>query len=368
MRRLQINTDALDAALQRGNDGGERPLTSEEAFRLLYRIWNPKEAEKHLLGQQDLGRDVLLGLWRVIWFMAMAKGDCLTDERLVDGLERSGRRNPWIEHSQGMWLYESRGSLTNDDWQLIRELHGLEKPAVHRRAQLDAINARDPKGLPLLPTYTDDWWAVQRWCACARVIGRTVGMHRTGHGKRALEFLGTPRLVAQSPIMEGMTSDLLAQVDETIVDECQTVFRQAGEMSAIRHFRDHYGFSRAEAADLVRMARADAVRIYSTSIDEERTLQIMALKEVAAEAAEQYDTETRLKALKQLATIAGLTRAMPEDDEAIFAAIVEKKAAARQIEIDPADYPELTIPQAPTPKIAEKQPPTLDDLDQDGVH
>jgi len=97
---------------------------------------------------------------------------------------------------------------------------------------------------------------------------------------------------------------------------------------------------------LMRLARADALAVGGSSVEEDRALMIAQLKDLIARAKEEMNSDRELKALKQLAAIQGLTRTEPEDRAMDFMRVIAAVASRQDLRLE-APLKPRELPVAP---------------------
>lgn len=293
---LRVETARLDDYL----DGARmRRLRGQELAQAMHRLFGPEVQENPLDDQTHPQR--VFCMWRIVRATALIKGLCAEDESLDSATEIAP--DPWTEPFKGPTSPSQAASIRRARASRLLMLH------------------HEGEGLPLLPP-RDDPAALERWCSAASILALDLGIETTEDGRLGLEGLILPRNCAFCDV----TADHVLALEELLIDECQSVMRQAGEVRATQHFRDRYGLTRRESVNLVRLTRADVLRTFSSNQEEERALMVMELKEQIGRAKEALDLDAEMKARKLLAMIQGLTRSQPEDQAREFFDAVRRVA------------------------------------------
>ncbi len=309
--QLHVESARLDDYL----DGARmRRLRGQELAQVVHRIFGPEIPENPLDDQAHPQR--VFVMWRIVRATAHIKGLCAEDESLDSATEIAP--DPWTEPFKGPTAPSQAAS--------IRRARASRLLMLHHEGQ----------GLPLLPPRQDPA-ALERWCSAASILALDLGIETTEDGRLGLEGLILPKNCAYCDV----SADHVLALEELLIDECQSVMRQAGEVRATQHFRDRYGLTRREAVNLVRLTRADVLRTFSSNQEEERALMVMELKEQIGRAKAALDLDAEMKARKLLAMIQGLTRSQPEDQAREFFDAVRRVA-----EVSDAKFHVI----APTPK------------------
>ncbi len=335
--QVEVVTRALDQFLE---PRPPRRLEGEEALARLRTLLRdddvppdpPEEALPHRI----------LVMWRLARATSRLLGICAEDEALDAATEI--QPSPWTEAAKPRLLPSQQ--------------------AVLRRASAADIIALFGGGLPLLPP--EEREIATRWCKAMAIMAADLGIERTEEGRDGLAGVLHPRTAAHS----GVTETHVLAVEELLIDEAQKLIVECGERTAIDHFRNRYGFARKEAIGLIRLARADAMHVGGSSVEEDRALMIAQLKDLIARAKEEMNSDKELKALKQLAAIQGLTRTEPEDRAADFARVIEAIAirqdraleAPRTVTLKPAaSVEDAAYTVLPTPEVDPATPYDEDD-------
>ena len=336
--QVEVVTQALDRFLE---PRPPRKLEGEEGLARMRAIFAkdvppaPNEA--------DLPHRILV-FWRLARASALIAGICAEDEHLDAATE-----------------------LTPSPWHNALKIRlSPSQQAVLRRssaAELIALYGED--GLPLLPP--DDYDVAKRWCSAMSLLARDLGIERTPEGIQGLSGVLHPKTCAWS----GVTEEQVLAVEELLIDEAQKLIVESGERPAIEHFRNRYGFARKEAIGLIRLARADALAVGGSSVEEDRAIMVANLKDLIARAKEEMNSDKELKALKQLAAIQGLTRTEPEDRAADFMKVIAAVAVRQDRLLEAkATVKALPAPRRPEPQAAEytviePTPEAGDEYDED---
>jgi hypothetical protein len=221
-------------------------------------------------------------------------------------------------------------------------LSPAQQSLLRRSSAAELIVLFGKAGLPLLPP--DDYDAAKRWCAAMCILANDLGIERTIEGQLGLQGLLHPKTCSYA----GVSEENVLAVEELLIDEAQKLIVECGERAAIEHFRGRYGFARKEAIGLVRLARADALAVGGSSVEEDRAIMVANLKDLIARAKEELNSDKELKALKQLAAIQGLTRTEPEDRAADFMKVIAAVAVRQD-----------RLLEAPRPQKRLKEPGTV---------
>ena len=314
--QVEVVTQALDRFLE---PRPPRRLEGEEALARLRAIMRDDVPPAPL--DENTPHRILV-LWRLARSSAILLGICAEDEHLDAATE-----------------------ILPSPWHVsVRPRLAPAQQAVLRRSSAAEMIALFGEGLPLLPP--SDPEQARRWCSAMSLLARDLGIERTREGQLGLQGLLHHKTCAYAGVS---VANILA-VEELLIDEAQKLIVECGERPAIEHFRNRYGFARKEAIGLVRLARADALAVGGSSVEEDRAIMVANLKDVIARAKEEMNTDKELKALKQLAAIQGLTRTEPEDRAADFMRVIGA-VAARQDRL--LEAPRTAQKALPAPRLAE---------------
>lgn len=317
--QLRVETDRLDGYL---DSARMRRLLGHELRAAMHRVFAP-EMPANPLDEQHHPQRVFV-MWRIVRATALICGLCGEDETLDEATEIAP--DPWTE--------------------AFKCAPAPSQSAAIRRARASRLVLlhQEGEGLPLLPP-REDPAALSRWCSAAGILALDLGIETTESGRLGLQGLLFPRDAAYCDVTAGQVLAL----EELLIDQCQHLMRQAGEARAVQHFRDHYGLTRKESVNLIRLARADLLKTYGSTQEEERALMVMELKEQIARAKEALDLDAEMKARKLLAMVQGLTRSQPEDQAREFYESVRRisQAADAEFKVLPPSKAAMRFIEAP---------------------
>ena len=327
--QIEVVTQALDRFLE---PRPPRKLEGEEGLARLRAIMRddvpPAPSEENTPHR-------ILVLWRLARASALLLGICAEDEHLDAATE-----------------------ITPSPWHVrVRPRLAPAQQAVLRRSSAAEMIALFGEGLPLLPP--DDPGEARRWCSAMSLLARDLGIERTREGQLGLQGLLHPKTCQ----FAGVTEEQILSIEELLIDEAQKLIIECGERAAIEHFRNRYGFARKESVGLIRLARADALAMGGSSVEEDRAIMVANLKDLIGRAKEEMNSDKELKALKQLAAIQGLTRTEPEDRAADFMKVIAA-VAQRQDTALTAPKPMKQL-AAPAPRLAEYIVVAPEEYDED---
>lgn len=254
----------------------------------------------------------IMVMWRLTRTTAIVKGLCSEDETLdaATELDPCPWTNPFLPIGAGTGSSPLRRARVS---RLIR-IHGEED------------------GLPLLPPRASQP-ALDRWCSAASIVAADLGVERSREGLLGLQGLLDPHQCARCDVS---SAEVLA-FEELLLIESLDMLLDKGERAAIKHFREHYGFSHKEATGLLRVVKTQALERSAASIEEKRALMEMRYENMLGRYKETMDMDGELKASKELAKIQGLTRTEPENQAAEFFNVVRAVSARQDNErLDPA--------------------------------
>lgn len=292
---LDIRTPLLDDFL-----GGEeiRRLTPNEKLRVLRQIFSKEDPERAL---EELHPFRILAMWRIVRFTLTAKGRLSSDEALGDAT--AIQPSPWDNPTK---------SIINGD-QIPR--------GTGKLVALHAIG----DGFPLLCPEADQE-AIEAWCDATGLAAALLGVGNTEKGAKGLRGLLLPSTAAQCCPTE---MQVLA-FESNITAEALDLLVTNGEPSTMRHYRDNYGFTRAEALTLVKMARAMLTQEGSATVEENRAMAVAMLKQYLEEVGDTPNMRDRLLAIKELVRVQGVTKESPEDLMKEFGAVVRSISEKRE--------------------------------------
>lgn len=327
--QIEVVTAALDQFLE---PRPPRKLEGEEALARLRAVL--RDDTPPAPADEDLPHRILV-MWRLARCAARVLGICAEDEHLDAATEITP--SPWHDS--------------------VRPRLSPAQQVVLRRSSAADMIALFSEGLPLLPPDLDEH--ARRWCGAMSLLARDLGIERTPEGLAGLKGLLHPKTCQ----FAGVTEQQILSLEELLIDEAQKLIIECGERAAIDHFRNRYGFARKEAVGLIRLARADALAMGGSSVEEDRAIMVANLKDLIGRAKEEMNSDKELKALKQLAAIQGLTRTEPEDRAADFMKVI---AAVAQRQDSALEAPKkLKQLPAPAPRLAEYTVVEPEEYDED---
>lgn len=235
----------------------------------------------------------VLACWRIARAMARVVGICAEDETL-DGTTSNIEPDPWF--------IGLKPALTPSQQNLLRKSTAGVLLNVYSRGMV-----------PLLPV-ANNLSKTERWFEVACVLASDLGIEKTEHGERGMQGMHSPKTCQYA----GVTPKQVLTLEELLVDEAQRLIIRVGERPAVEQFRKRYGFSRSEALALMRLARAEALRMDGSSVEENRAIMVSQLKDFTSRAKQSLNQRDELAALKELGRVQGLTRTEPEDDAKTF--------------------------------------------------
>lgn len=339
--QVDVATPALDRFL---SEPAARQLLGDELGRVLSEAFLPPGYEAQYPRQEDLRWRVLV-CWRLARGIALVLGLCAEDEPL----ERAADAE---DYAESPWTFPTAPRLSPSQQQLVRLGEATD---MHRLAA---------GGVTLLPPA--DPALARAWCPVAAVLAEELGVAASEGGAAGLRGLLDPRTCGHA----GVTPKMVVGLEELLVDEAARAILECGERATVEHLRGRYGLARREAAALVRLARADAMRGGSSSVEEDRALMVLMLKDLAARTKEEMNTDKELRVLKELARVQGLTRSEPEDLGRLFAGVIagvaerqDRRLLESQRRIVDADAVDVT----PEPAVdsGDEDPAALAEFDRE---
>lgn len=339
--KIDVATSAIDAYLAAPT---ERRLSGAEFARAIREALSPvvQPPDRDRLPKNEDQAQRVMVCWRLARVMAQVAGLCTEDESLDEATEVE-------DQSLSPWTHPTVPTV------------GRAAQAQIRRGMATVAYSYYREGLPLLPP-SEPGDVAERWCKLAALIARELRIAGTDDGERGLEGLLDPRTAPYANVTE---ANVLA-LEELLVDEAGKLLIECGERAAIEHFRARYGFARKEAVGLVRLARADALVTGASSVEEDRAIMVANLKDLAARAKEEMNSERELRALRELARVQGLTRSEPEDLARTFSDVIARvgrqqdqkviEAQARVLQIGAGSRSENSVwnpPARPDPEAAD---------------
>ena len=321
-----LQTPDLDAFLE---PRAPRRLHGPELLQVLREVLNPANDDIPLPENHP---HRVLACWRIARAMTRVVGVCSEDETL-DGATSHLEPDPWF--------VGIKPSLTPQQQNLLRKSTAGVLLKIYSLGEV-----------PLLPA-SNDKQKTELWFEIACVLARDLSIERTENGQRGMQGMHTPKTCQYA----GVTPKQVLALEELLVDEAQMLIIKVGERPAVQQFRKRYGFTRSEAHGLMRLARAEAMRMDGSSVEENRAIMSAQLKDFTARAKQSLNQRDELAALKELGRVQGLTRTEPEDDARTFFETIAR-VAQRQ------DAARLESPK-PTPRIVEAVRVDDDDDDDD---
>lgn len=291
--QVDVETPALDRFLA---EPSARAMRGDELGRFLSYAFLPPGADPEYPLPEDLRQRIVV-CWRLARGIALVLGICAEDEALERAADaEDGLTSPW--------LFPTRPKLSPSQQQLVRLGEATDMHVLSR------------DGVTLLPP-TDPALA-RVWCSVAAVLADELRIASTEDGRAGLRGLLDSRTCGHA----GVTPRMVASLEDLLVDDAARAILECGERATIEHLRGKYGLARKEAAALVRLARADAMRGGSSSVEEDRALMVLQLKDLVARCREEMNTDKELRVLRELARVQGLTRSEPEDLGRLFAGVI----------------------------------------------
>jgi hypothetical protein len=327
--QVDVETPALERFLA---EPVARPMTDERALSFLREALGPIEPDPEPLPAETL-RQRVVDCWRLARGIALVLGVCAEDEPL----ERAADAE---DAGESPWTFPTRPKLSASQQQLVRLGEATD---MHRIAA---------RGVTLLPPA--DRHLAATWCAVASVLADELRL-------RPEPGLLDPRTCGGA----GVSPKMVAALEELMVDEAGRSILECGERATTEHFRDKYGLARREAVGLVRLARADAMRMGGSSVEEDRALMVLQLKDLAGRCREEMNTDKELRVLKELARVQGLTRSEPEDLGRLFAGViagVADRQDRRQLE---SQRKVIDVTAEPVVESGDEDPAALAEFDRE---
>jgi hypothetical protein len=305
----EVETKALDRFLT-----GSRRLQGRAARERLAPTFRRAEPE---LAPEELEPYRIMVAWRLVRRTAQAKGLLAGDERMEIAFDIDP--DPWSTPTKP----------------LLRP--GQSAPS--RRSKLALVLALHDEGdgLPLLPPDArTDPDAADRWCSAHAHVARDLGVETTEEGVYGLRGVLDPA----SASLNFPTPTQILAFEELVVIEATELVVTAGERHTIRHFRERYHFTRDEALQLVKLARARAQEEWSGAVEEDRALLAAYWKDFIERARkEPVGLTHEARGLKELARVLGVTRTEPENSLDSFiktVGAVAQEARAKALADKPA--------------------------------
>lgn len=263
-----------------------RQMTREE-IRKVFAPIDPMELLRKP-DEYEYPRLVML-MWRIVRTTAMAKGLCGEDEMLAHALSLA-EVDPWTQP-----LKAARGSSN-------------PMAHIHGRGLLRDLH-NEGEGLPLLPPRGPSEM-LDRWCAATRILSGDLHMHRYSELQPLLPWLTEPEWTCLYTIGRKQVVNF-----EALIMECtQELLLEHGERYTINELRSKYHMVRGEAISCVRLARADAGQMMSSSGEQDRAMMLLQLTDLAAKARRDGLLTTELRCLKEIARVQGLGNAAAVKD------------------------------------------------------
>lgn len=325
-----LATEELDSFLE---PRPPRRLHGAELSQVLRELLNTAPEEVPL--PENHPHRVLV-CWRIARAMARVCGECAEDETL-DGTMSNLEPDPWTE---GI-----KPKITPQQQNLLRK--STAGVLLH-------VYSRGP--VPLLPS-TNELVKTDRWFEVAVVLASDLSIERTEHGERGMQGMHDPKTCQYA----GVTPKQVLALEDLLVDEAQRLIIKTGERAAVTVFRTRYGLTRSEALGLMRLARAEALRMDGSTVEENRAIMVSQLKDFTSRAKESLNQRDELAALKELGRVQGLTRTEPEDDAKTFFETIARVAQRQESKL-------LEGPKG-KPRIVdvEREPDEDEDEDEDAL-
>lgn len=337
--QVEVVTRALDQFL---DPSPPRKLEGDEALARLRVLLTDKAPP--IPAEEFLPQRILV-MWRLARSTSLLLGICSEDEHLDKATEL--QPSPWDV--------------------AVKPTLAPAQQNVLRRARAAELLTYFADGLPLLPPRGPRTLA-ERWCSAMTILAADLGIERTPEGLAGLQGMLDYRTCGYG----GLNETQILALEELLIDEAQKLIIESGERAAIEHFRSKYGFARKEAIGLMRLARADALQVGGSSVEEDRALMIAQLKDLIGRAKEEMNSDKELKALKQLAAIQGLTRTEPEDRAMDFMRVIAAVGMRQDAALEaprPRELPlkreDLGLPTDATYTVLPKVELPVEDLDED---
>jgi hypothetical protein len=268
-----------------------RTLRGEELVQAVKKVFseaNPPRRQ-HVLPSETHPWRVMV-TWRLVRAFARALGMCSEEEMLSQATEEI-EPDPWTNPVKAPRM----PTLST---------------AIQKGTAGTMLNQWQAGGLPLMPPRKegrDD--SLKRWRRAAASVGKCLRLDVTEGLAPCFMDLLNPRTTH----LWDVTPRQVMALEDLLVDGALDSLLKVGEIASVRHFRTHFLMEAKEARELFRLAKAQLQRRHAGTMEEKRALAEARLEDLIARAREEMNTQTELRAIKELAKIQGITRTSPED-------------------------------------------------------
>jgi hypothetical protein len=380
-----LDTPELDTFLTTSAAGMvPKRLNGADLKAKVHELFVPTQRELDDYPQPENQPQRILALWRIIRVLTRICSVTAEDETLDTSLSNL-EPDPWYDGItpspspiQQQLLRKMTQNCLLDSYNRAKEHFERNNAKIIEKLdhsiKTPADKAKNTKllrgtGIPLLPS-TISITKTNYWHEVASTVAVELNIYNTDIGARGMQGLFHPHTAQYANV----TPLQIMAAEDLLVDEAQRLIIRVGERPAIDKFRQKYGFSRGEAHSLMRLARAEALRMDGSTIDENRAIMVAMLKDFVAQTKHSLNQRDQLAALKELAKVQGLLKQAPEDMAMDFLDVINRVAArqdrVRSLTEDGQSEGSLVegqpriVDATPVPRLA-RLPPIDPDSDDD---
>lgn len=302
--------NVLDKAAEREHQQAQRELLWRRAFA----------REEATL--EELHPYRIRVAWRFAREISRLRGIVSDDESLLEALSKDdfGGRDPWTEETG--FTPTNRGGTAS-----------LTKRVLQLLTHDPDLDTRNDKGLGLLPPRAPDDLVdydpymdskLLRFIAACELMRGYLAIDQGSKNDPDQGRYGTVGLLnpAYCRLLWPSRTQIIAW-EELLIEETTQSYIEDGYQHTRHHLRDEHGLTKHEVTALIKIARTHTRVRTDGDIEEERSLHILRLENLARRAKEALDLRTELAAMKQIAQVVGLGRTDPEDTLKDFMSVID---------------------------------------------
>jgi hypothetical protein len=274
----------------------ERQLSGAELGAFWRLEFHPETAFK--LDENTQRAYETIGAYRMTRMVAILRGLMGPDDLLADVIDHPSEGDPWTRWWPPFGVPElSSDTLVRSAAEACRAQPGvplMPPPVMHGLYKEEDDGEQTPLG---------------HWLTAFLLTSRLLGFHNHPVGRYATDRSLDPRWTHEVwPSREDMV-----RFEQVLMDDAFQMIVDSGVAPACLALEKQYGFEPREARGVVQASRARVQRSYEVNLEEERVLLLHRLDDAYRRAKAAMDLKAERNALKDIASILGLTRAEPED-------------------------------------------------------
>lgn len=314
--------------------------------------------------------------WRLVRELGRIKGMLAPDETLLDGLMPLGDgEDPWVIPQR--WNRPKRdmsaGTAQNIDWDVVsvlKEIELLDDNHKQHWYNFDTNEWEVKHGLPLLPppvpryAHTDKGQISEDYrpendvmlCYYVRVmelISQSLYIELGSANDKTIGKYGLTGVLDPMTVRLAMPSRMqLIAWEQLVITETLDLIVEEGVRKTKDLLFQRYGLQGFETANLIRLARKQALLQMSADVEEDRSVILMKLEDYVRRARASLDMRAELAGIKQAALVLGLGKLEPKDMMDEFIHIVKQVSGEREAKKMMPQLRELVNPVG-KPKVLE---------------